>query len=144
METAIVILSAVCVMLFVLCIVFLVMAVRYGKQLKELLPDEDSLAAEVEVKDGVRYTKEAATVDAAGVNVTHREGDVFLKRDKTYRAEKDGSLLPGAYTVLVAQGNAGSVKIRVGDRVREFVHGDRIVLGDGEEIAAVSADAILR
>ncbi len=144
METAIVILSAVCVMLFVLCIVFLVMAVRYGKQLKELLPDEDSLAAEVEVKDGVRYTKEAATVDAAGVNVTHREGDVFLKRDKTYRAEKDGSLLPGAYTVLVAQGNAGSVKIRVGDRVREFMHGDRIVLGDGEEIAAVSADAILR
>ena len=144
METAIVILSAVCVMLFVLCIVFLVMAVRYGKQLKELLPDEDSLAAEVEVKDGVRYTKEAATVDAAGVNVTHREGDVFLKRDKTYRAEKDGSLLPGAYTVLVAQGNAGSVKIRVGDRVREFMQGDRIVLCDGEEIAAVSADAILR
>ena len=144
METAIVILSAVCAILFILCIVFLVLAVRYGKKLKELLPDEDDLAAAIEIKDGVRYTKESAVADAAGVNVTHREGDVFLKRDKTYRAEKDGALLPGAYTVLVAQGNAGSVKIRVGDRVREFMHGDRLVLGEGEAIAAVSADAILR
>ncbi len=143
METAVVVLSAVCAILFILCVVFGVMAVRYGRKLQSLLPDDEEQAAEVEIEDGVRYTKESAVTDAEGVNVTHRQGDVFLKRDKTYRADKAGELLPGAYTVLVA-GGAASVKLRVGDRVREFAHGDRLVLGDGEEVAAVSADAILR
>lgn len=143
METAVVVLSVVCAILFILCVVFGVMAVRYGRKLQSLLPDDEEQAAEVEIEDGVRYTKESAVTDAEGVNVTHRQGDVFLKRDKTYRADKAGELLPGAYTVLVA-GGAASVKLRVGDRVREFAHGDRLVLGDGEEVAAVSADAILR
>lgn len=143
METAVVVLSAVCAVLFVLCVVFGVLAVRYGRKMNALLPDDEEQAAEVEIEDGVRYTKESAVTDAEGVNVTHHQGDVFLKRDKTYRADKAGELLPGAYTVLSA-GGAASVKLRVGDRVREFAHGDRLVLGDGEEVTAVSADAILR
>ena len=66
------------------------------------------------------------------------------RRGKTYRAEKDGELLPGPYTVLASSDASHAFKVRVGGYVRNFTHGDVLVLKDGEEICAVSGAVILR
>lgn len=68
----------------------------------------------------------------------------MLAAGKTYRAKKDGELLPGAYTVLAANDATHSFKLRVGGFVRNFVHGDALVLNENEEVCAVSVSVILR
>ena len=61
-----------------------------------------------------------------------------------FKAEKDGELLPGQYTVLSGADGVDAFNVRVGGFVRELHHGDTIVLGDGEEITAVSHTVVLR
>ena len=89
--------------------------------------------------DGVRYAEEPSVK-----KVSHREGDYVLAVDKTVKAEKDGELLPGQYTVLSGADGVDAFNVRVGGFVRELHHGDTIVLGDGEEITAVSHTVVLR
>lgn len=101
-------------------------------------------AQEVVVKDGVRYSADASVERGGAVNVSHAEGDFVLAAGKTYRAEKDSDLLPGTYTALAANDAAHTFKLRVGGLVRNFSHGDTIVLKEGEEICAVSGSVILR
>ncbi len=101
-------------------------------------------AEEVVVKDGVRYSADASVERGGAVNVSHAEGDFVLAAGKTYRAEKDSDLLPGTYTALAANDAAHTFKLRVGGLVRNFSHGDTIVLKEGEEICAVSGSVILR
>ena len=98
----------------------------------------------MKIVDGVRYSQGKAIADSGGMNVTHLQNDFILVKNKVYRAEKGGKLLPGAYTALSAGGNDENFKLRVGGLVKNFVHGDKIVLGEGEEICAVSASVILR
>lgn len=90
------------------------------------------------VIDGVRYSKK----DAEGI--THREGDFVLLQGKTYTAVKNGSPMPGNYTVLAASEAAKTFKLRIGRYVREYSHGDTVVLAEGETICAVSCNVILR
>lgn len=105
----------------------------------------EATAGKVKVVDGVRYSESAGIEDSAGnVSVTHNEGDVVLAAGKTYKAEKGGSLMPGKYTVLSAHGGADSFNIRTGGFVREYKHGDELVLADGDEITAVSHAVVLR
>ena len=92
----------------------------------------------VKVKDGVRYTKSS---DIGGV--THNEGDIVLRVGETLTAKKGGALMPGKYTVLSASGET-RFNLRLGGVVREFSHSEGIVLGEGDEIAAVSHTVILR
>ena len=94
--------------------------------------------------DGVRYTKNTAIERAGEAAITHAEGDFVLATGKTYRAKKGGELAPGAYTVLAANESAQAFKLRVGGYVRNFVHGDALVLHENEEICAVSVPVILR
>ncbi len=105
---------------------------------------DGSHAAEVYMKDGVRYTKNTAIERAGEAAITHAEGDFVLATGKTYRAKKGGELAPGAYTVLAANESAQAFKLRVGGYVRNFVHGDALVLHENEEICAVSVPVILR
>lgn len=67
-----------------------------------------------------------------------------MKKAKRTRRKKGGALLAGKYTVLAANRENDPVKLRIGGIVRDFAHGDTIVLADGEEICAVSRTAILR
>ncbi len=101
-------------------------------------------AQEVVVRDGQRYSRDPVTQRGGREVVSHAEGDFILAAGKTYRAQKGGELLPGTYTVLAASDAAHAFKIRTGGLVRNFVHGDVIVLKDGEEICAVSCSVILR
>lgn len=93
----------------------------------------------IKVVDGVRYAEEPSVK-----KVSHREGDFVLAVGKTAKAEKDGELLPGQYTVLAGADGAEAFNVRVGGFVREFHHGDTIVLADGDEITAVSHTIVLR
>ena len=52
--------------------------------------------------------------------------------------------MPGQYTVLAGADGAEAFNVRVGGFVREFRHGDTIVLADGDEITAVSHTIVLR
>ena len=88
--------------------------------------------------------KRAESDEKRADNVTHLPGDFILSKNEVYRAEKGGKLLPGVYTALSVGGNDKNFKLRVGGLVKNFVHGDSVVLGDGEEICAVSASVILR
>jgi len=98
----------------------------------------------VKIKNGVRYTLDEKIADGESANVTHVEGDIILAAGKTYKAEKGGKLIPGTYTVLAVSEKTETFKLRLGGIVREYNHGDTVVLGEGEEICAVSASVILR
>lgn len=100
--------------------------------------------SEVEIDDGVRYTKSDQTSSGTEAEITHLRGDVVLSVGKAHTAQKDGELLPGKYTVLSADKGTTAFNLRLGGFVREYSHGDDIVLGDGDEITAVSHTVILR
>ena len=145
METAVVVLSAVCAVLFVLCVVFGVLAVRYGRKMNALLPDDEEQAAEVEIEDGVRYTKYGTEEKADGSPVvSHLENDIVLDRGRTYTVGKDKKIIPGKYAVLSASEKQAAFNLRIDGLVREVRHGDDIVLGEGDTICAVSHPVILR
>ena len=104
----------------------------------------DQYAEGVKISGGVRYSKDAAIFDKDGANISLQKGDFLLEKGKTYTAEKGGVLLAGKYTLLAANKENDPVKLRIGGIVRDFSHGDTIVLADGEQICAVSRTAILR
>lgn len=128
-----VVLLAVAVVLLVLSVVFFALSRKKNK------PADEVKEEKIKVVDGVRYAEEPSVK-----KVSHREGDYVLTVGKTAKAEKDGELLPGQYTVLSGADGVHSFNVRVGGFVREFHHGDTIVLGDGEEITAVSHTVVLR
>ena len=97
-------------------------------------------AEDVKIIDGVRYSRS----DAVSENGEVRVGDFVLARGEEKTAEKNGELLPGTYTVLATSDGTAAFKLRLGGLVREYKHGDTVVLGDGESICAVSCSVILR
>lgn len=129
-----VVLLAVAVVLLVLSVVFFALS-----RSRKNKPADEAKEEKIKVVDGVRYAEEPSVK-----KVSHREGDYVLTVGKTATAEKDGELLPGQYTVLSGADGVQSFNVRVGGFVREFHHGDTIVLGDGEEITAVSHTVVLR
>lgn len=127
----------------VFAIMLVVLSVKLYAVKKRAQSGEEQ-AEKVKIVKGVRYSEEDAISDDQGMNVTHNQGDFILVRNEVYRAEKGGALLPGIYTALSTNGGDRNFKLRVGGLVKNFVHGDNVVLGDGEEISAVSATVILR
>lgn len=138
------------IVLIVLCVllaVFLVALVILGLKLRNIrkpAEQKEERADQVKIVKGVRYSKEDAILDAEGMNVTHLPGDFLLSRGEVYVADRKGKLLPGVYTVLSADGNDRNFKLRVGGLVKNFSHGEKIVVGEGDEISAVSANVLLR
>lgn len=133
-------------LLAVLLVVLVVLGVKLKKadeRLKKVKVRETEADA-VKVVDGVRYSEDVAIAEDGAINVSHLEGDVVLQCGKVYRATKGGELLPGVYTLLSGAGSEGAFKLRVGGLVRNFRHGDEVVLGEGEEICAVSSTVVLR
>ena len=105
--------------------------------------NSDKKVDDFEVIDGVRYTKDDQVVDEKGeVKMTLRKGDIMLERGKVYKVGND--LLAGKYTVLSGDENTSSINIRVGGLVRDYKHFSSIMLTDGDEISALSANVILR
>ncbi len=126
--------------LLIALIVIIALAVRN----KRLRDGQGGRAEEVQIIDGVRYSKSDVIASDGKPKISHREGDFVLAQGKTVRAEADGEFLPGTYTVLAASEATPKFKLRLGGYVREYNHGDVVVVGEGEQVSAVSCSVILR
>ena len=118
---------------------------RMVKKRKAKKESEQKQAEPVVEKDGVRYTPDAEIVgDNGEVNVSYVNQDIILQPRKAVTVDKKGVIKPGKYTVLSAYENEDSFNIRIGLYVKEYKHGQEIVLADGEEICPTSSTIILR
>ena len=106
---------------------------------------EAKQAESVIEKGGVRYTPDAEIVGNEGeLNISYVNKDILLQPRKTVVVERKGILKPGKYTVLSAYENEDTFNIRIGLYVKEYKHGQEIVLAEGEEICPTSSTIILR
>jgi hypothetical protein len=140
-KDVVILVLAICAGIFLIALLALALKLR---SIKKQAESGEERAAKVKIVGGVRYSEDDAIADPEGMNVTHLPNDFILARNEVYRAEKGGKLLPGVYTALSANGSDRNFKLRVGGLVKNFVHGDEVVLGEGEEVCAVSATVILR
>ena len=96
-------------------------------------------------KDGVRYTPNENIETAEGdLKVSYVREDILLQPRKMVLVEKKSAVKPGKYTVLSAYENEENFNIRIGNFVKEYHHGQEIVLADGDEICPTSSTIILR
>ena len=116
------------------------MSVSYRGKIKEM--DEKRKNGVIE-EAGERFSNGEKLDENGETVVSYNKGDTVLSVNKTLQAKKGGEFKPGQYTLLSSDG-AIEFKIRVGGFVRQFNHGDTIVIGDGDEITAVSNNIILR
>ena len=115
------------------------------KKYKARMEEKSREVGEVVEKHGVRYTPEATIVDEVGnENVTYIKGDIIIKPRKTLAVGKNGSIKPGKWTVLAASDAETSFNIRIGQYVKEYKHGQEIVLSEGDTICPTSTTIILR
>ena len=70
--------------------------------------------------------------------------DLILRQNQTYTTKRGGDLKPGKYTILSARENEDAFNVRIGIYVKEYKHGQDVVIGESEEITPVSTDIILR
>ena len=98
----------------------------------------------VRVIDGVRYSRDTAVTRDGEINVSYQKGDFILEQGKTYTAVRKGALMPGTYTLLASGDPTQTFKLRAGGYVRDYKHGDTLVLAEGDSVCAVSCNVILR
>jgi hypothetical protein len=98
----------------------------------------------IKIKKGVRYTKDERIEKDNEANITYNEKDIILEVGKEYVVGSDKKFLPGTYTVLATNDTYTKFNIRVGGIVREYQHGEKLVLSKGDKITAVSHAVVLR
>ena len=129
-----------CVCLFML-VLLITINKKYSKMLNAMRNRE---VDNINQKNGVRYTVDQTVMDENGeMNVSLSQKDIILKQNETQTAGIKNKIKPGKYTVL-SSGDDEKFNIRVGNLVKEYRHGQSIVIADGEEITAVSSTVILR
>jgi len=115
------------------------------KKRKAKKASESKQAEDVIEKGGVRYTPDSEIVDDSGnMNISYVKSDVILQPRKMVVVDKKGVLKPGKYTVLSAYENEDSFNIRIGLYVKEYKHGQEIVLVEGDEVCPTSSTIIFR
>lgn len=118
---------------------------RMVQKKKEKAESKTRQAEEVVIKNGVRYTPDAEIVDKQGnVDISYVRSDVVLQPRKVVTVDKKGQIKPGKYTVLSAYENEETFNIRIGLFVKEYKHGQEIILVQGDEICPTSSTIILR
>lgn len=129
--------------LFVL--MFVAGAIRMAKNKKIQAEIKSREVDDVTIKKGIRYTDDMTIVTKDGdTNISFGKHDCVLKQNQTYVADKKGYVHPGKYTLLATKDNEEAFNIRIGAYVKEYHHGQEVILTEGEEITAVSTDVILR
>ena len=128
------------VAIVVLCVVLTIVKFIKGKK------NQPKKANPVEVKDGVRFTPNDNIETAEGdVAISYVKEDIILQPRKMVTVgNKKNQIKPGKYTVLSAYENEQKFNIRIGNFVKEYSHGQEIVLAEGEEICPTSSTIILR
>lgn len=97
----------------------------------------------VKIRKGVRYSTDERIEKNNEANITYNQKDIILEINKDYVVGED-KMLPGTYTVLASNEENTMFNLRIGGVVREYTHGQKIVLSKGETITAVSHIVILR
>ena len=97
----------------------------------------------IKIKKGVRYTTDERIEKDNETNVTYNEKDIILEVNREY-VVGEGKMLPGTYTVLASNEDNVKFNLRIGGVVREYAHGQKIVLSKGQTITSVSHVVILR
>ncbi len=115
------------------------------KNKKKKDEEKTRMVDDVNIEKGVRYTNDHTIVDQEGeINISYNRKDVLLQPRKVMIVGKKNEIKPGKYTVLSAYANEESFNIRIGLYVKEYQHGQEIVLAEGEEICPTSTTIILR
>lgn len=129
-------------------IVVLTAVLTIVKMVKKHKAKKDAKGREAEdvvVKNGVRYSRDSEIVDEEGnQNISYVKQDIILQPRKMVVVDKKGQVKPGKYTVLSAYENEQTFNIRIGLYVKEYKHGQEIVLAEGDEICPTSSTIILR
>ena len=126
-------------------LMFVVGAIRLAKKRKIDAEIASREVDDVTMKRGVRYTDDMTIVTQDGdTNISFGKGDCVLKQNQTYIADKKGYVHPGKYTILATKDDEEKFNVRIGIYVKEYHHGQEVVLAEGEEITPVSTDIILR
>ena len=129
----------------ILIITAIITIVKMVKNHKAKKVSESKEAEGVVVKNGVRYTRDAEIVDDEGnTNISYVKEDIVLQPRKMVVVDKKGTVKPGKYTVLSAYENEDTFNIRIGLYVKEYKHGQEIILAEGDEICPTSTTIILR
>ena len=138
----------ICLYVFIGLIVTLCIVLVSVKSYKAKKTREEEKTREVDgviEKKGVRYSEDATITDKNGdQNVSFVQNDILLKPRKMVTVSSKGPIKPGKWTVLSAYGNQDTFNIRIGLYVKEYKHGQEIVLAEGEEICPTSTTIILR
>ncbi len=133
------------VIIVVVVIALIVGIVGAVKKAKIRAEEKTREVDDVIIKHGVRYTPEATIVDQAGnENVTYIKGDIIIKPRKSLKVGKKEDIKPGKWTILAANDAATTFNVRVGLYVKEYKHGQEIILAEGDEICPTSTTIILR
>ena len=133
------------VVALVVVLSIVIVAVK-GAKAKKLRAEQENREVEgVKIKHGVRFSKDATIVtDQGEPNISYIQNDIVLQPRKMVTVSTKGALKPGKWTVLSAYGNEETFNIRIGLYVKEYKHGQEIVLAEGEEICPTSTTIILR
>ena len=123
----------------------IVTIVNIVKARKEMKAKQGREVNVVEEKGGVRYTQDATIVNEDGeATVSYVRNDILLQPRKVVEVGKKSGIKPGKYTILSAYGNETSFNVRIGNYVKEYKHGQEVVLAEGDEICPTSTTIILR
>ena len=127
------IIIALAVLVVILIVAVIVLAIK-NKNLK---------TGGIKIKNGVRYTTDEMINKDSETNITYNEKDIVLEINKEYIVG-DKKMLPGTYYVLATNETYDKFNLRISGFVREYKHGEKIVLKNGDTITAVSHNVILR
>lgn len=127
-------------------VIFVAITIKNMVKNKKAKAEEQSrMADDVKIEKGVRYTEEQTIVNKDGeINISYDRKDILLQPRKVMVVGKKNEIKPGKYTVLSAYSNEETFNIRIGLYVKEYSHGQEIILAEGEEICPTSTTIILR
>ena len=70
--------------------------------------------------------------------------EIKINKQVTMMTKEEGPITPGEYIVLSLSENEKSFDMIVGKSLKNYNHGDTIAVADGDEIAPISCDVLLR
>ena len=130
---------------FVVLLSILIACIKAAKNKKRKAELKKREVSDVVVSHNVRYSEDATIVKENGEqNVSYVKHDIILQPRKMVQVSTKGDLKPGKWTVLSAYGNEDTFNIRIGLYVKEYKHGQEIILAEGDEICPTSTTIILR
>ena len=137
------------VLLGVLALIIIIFSIITIKNMvrdrKRKAEEKSRMVDDVKVEDGIRYTVDKTIVNEDGeMNISYDRKDIMLLPRKVMIVGKKNEIKPGKYTVLSAYANEETFNIRIGLYVKEYTHGQEIILAEGEEICPTSTTIILR